>query len=207
MKLLLKRIMVLSFVSTLYLASQPTSSAASAAPDQQNTQLQKIQDYLNRIVTLRANFSQRNPNGTIDTGQMYLKRLGRESFGKMRLQYNPPAKIKIIANGETLRHEDAQTQDVSEYSIDSTPASFLLRHKIDFFNDLVVKKMETREENIYLTVTRPDDDGVTITLIFVTSPILRFQGWVVVDAQASTTRVTLSQVEIGIPIADKLFEF
>lgn len=213
MKSLLKKILLISLASTLYITTQPTMAATmQVSPDRQEAQLKKIQDYLNGIRTLRANFFQDNPNGTTVSGKMYLKRLGQESFGKLRLEYAPPAKVKIIANGEILRHEDGETKDVSEYSIDSTPASFLLRHKIDFFNDLEVKKMETKKmetegEKIYLTVMRPGDDGVTLTLIFVTYPMLRLQEWTVVDAQANQTHVVLKHVEIGVPLDENLFTF
>jgi outer membrane lipoprotein-sorting protein len=208
MKSLLKKILLISLASTLYTTSQPTVAATGpVAPAQQEAQLQKLQSYLNGIRTLRANFSQVNPNGTTSSGKMYLKRLGRESFGKLRLEYAPPTRVKIIANGEILRHEDGETNDVSDYSIDSTPASFLLRHKIDFSNDLEVKSMEARGEKIYLTVMRPGDDGVTLTLIFVTAPMLRLQEWTVVDAQSNQTHVVLTQVEIGIPLEESLFTF
>lgn len=208
MKSLLKKILLISLASALYTTNQPTMAAIEqASPTQQKAQLKKLQDYLNGIRTLRANFSQDNPNGTTSFGKMYLKRLGNESFGKLRLEYAPPTQVKIIANGETLRHEDGETKEISEYSIDSTPASFLLRHKIDFFNDLEVKKMETKGGKIYLTVLRPGDEGVMLTLIFVTTPMLRFQEWIVVDAQANQTHVVLTQVEIGIPLEEKLFTF
>lgn len=208
MKSLLKKVLLISLASALYTTNQPTMAATEqASQNQQQAQIKKIQDYLNGIRTLRANFSQDNPNGTTSSGKMYLKRLGQESFGKLRLEYAPPTLIKIIANGEVLRHEDGETKEVSEYSIDHTPASFLLRHKIDFFNDLEVKKMETKGGKIYLTVLRPGDEGVMLTLIFVTAPMLRLQEWIVVDAQANQTHVVLTQVEIGVPLEEKLFTF
>ena len=208
MKSFVKKVLLVLLVSTLYTTPQPTMAATEqTSQTQQEARLKQIQDYLNGIHTLRANFSQDNPNGTTSSGKMYLKRLGTESFGKLRLEYAPPTLVKIIADGETLRHEDGETKEVSEYSIDSTPASFLLRHNIDFSNDLEVKKMETKGDKIYLTVTRPEDDGVTLTLIFVTSPMLRLQEWSVVDAQANKTHVVLKQVEIGVPLDETLFKF
>jgi outer membrane lipoprotein-sorting protein len=206
MKSLLKKLALASLV-LIPLAAQPVI-AASAQPSQENqAQIKKIQDYLNGIRTLRANFSQSNPNGTLALGKMYLKRLGKERFGKLRLDYAPPALIRIIANGEILRHEDGDTKEISEYSIDSTPASFLLRHKIDFFDDLEVKKIETKGTKVHLTVSRPGDEGVMLTLIFIPSPLLRLQEWTVIDGQANETHVVLTQVEIGISLDEKLFEF
>jgi outer membrane lipoprotein-sorting protein len=208
MKSFLKKMLWISLALTLCLSAQPTMAATSEGlQEQQEAQLHRIQDYLNGIRTLRASFSQVNPNQTTSSGTMYLKRLGKESFGKLRLEYAPPSNDKIIANGEILRHEDGQTKDVSEYSIDSTPASFLLRHKIDFSDDLEVKKMETKGNKIYLTVQRPGDDAVTLTLIFVTSPMLRLQEWSLIDGQQNKTDVVLKHVEIGVPIDDKLFRF
>lgn len=208
MNTLLKKVLLISLVSAASTMSQPIMAAPQVVTaDQQKAQIRKIQDYLNGIRTLRATITQDNPNGTTASGRMYLKRLGKESFGKLRLEYDAPMNTKIIANGEVLRHIDGESKDVSEYSIDSTPASFLLRHKIDFSNDLEVQKMETKEGKIYLTVVRPGDDGVTLTLIFVTSPILRLQEWMVVDAQTNQTHVVLKQVEIGTPIDEKLFSF
>lgn len=207
MKPLLKKILFVALTSMLY-AISPIARAATErpSPDQQAL-IKKLQDYLNGIRTLRANFSQDNPNGTTSSGKMYLKRLGQESFGKLRLEYAPPTPIKIIANGEILRHEDGETKEVSEYAIDSTPASFLLRHQIDFFDDLEVKTLERNGDKIALTVRRSGDEGVSLTLVFVTSPLLRLQEWTVVDAQASKTHVTLNQVEIGVPLDEKLFMF
>lgn len=207
MKSLLKKLVLASFASTLITMAQPVLAAPGLPSPDQQAQIKKVQDYLNGIHTLRADFLQDNPNGTKASGKMYLKRLGKESFGKLRLDYAPPTLIKIVANGEILRHEDGDTKEISEYSIDSTPASFLLRHKIDFFNNLEVKKIETKGEKIYLTVVRPGDDGVTLTLIFVTSPMLRLQEWTVIDGQANETHVVLKNVEIGIPLDEGLFTF
>lgn len=206
MKSFLKKLLLVSFLSAPLMA-QPVVAGGELSAQGQQEQIKKIQTYLNGIRTLRANFSQDNPDKSKASGKMYLKRLGKESFGKLRLEYAPPALIRIVADGEVLRHEDGDTKEVNEYSIDSTPASFLLRHKIDLFNDLEVKKMETKGDKIYLTVSRPGDEGVTLTLVFVTLPMLRLQEWTVIDGQANETHVVLTEVEIGIPLDDRLFEF
>jgi outer membrane lipoprotein-sorting protein len=207
MNSLLKKMLLMTLASTLYPATQAVMTTSDQVSDSQQSQLNRVQDYLNGIRTLRANFTQSNPNGTNSSGMMYLKRLGKESFGKLRLEYGPPVSDRIIANGETLRHVDGQSKETNEYSIDSTPASFLLRHRIDFSNDLTVKSMETKGGKIYLTVMRPGDDGVTLTLIFVTSPMLRLQEWSIVDAQSNETHVVLTNVNIGLAIDEKLFRF
>ena len=208
MKSLLKKTLLIALVSTLYVTMQAAmATTGQTSQVQQENRIKELQDYLNGIRTLRANFSQNNQDGTASSGKIYMKRFGNASFGKLRLDYTPPTQIKIIANGEVLRYEDGEKKDISEYSIDRTPVSFLLRHKIDFSDGLEVKNMKTEGEKIYLTIIRPGDDDVTLTLIFDTSPMLRLQGWSVVDAQANKTHVVLSQVEIGIPLEENLFTF
>jgi outer membrane lipoprotein-sorting protein len=215
MKPLLKKALLVFLASSPCAVNHPTiaetlsPTAAMGAPsaDQQKNQIQKLQDYLNGITTLRANFFQENADGTTCSGKIYVNRSGTGSFGKLRLEYAPPMRVKIIANGEILRHEDEETKDVNDYSIDSTPASFLLRHRIDFFNDLEVKRIESAAGKIALTVMRPGDDGVTLTLVFVTSPMLRLQEWTVIDPQSNKTHVILTNVEIGVPLDKALFMF
>lgn len=215
MKPLLKKALLVFLASTPYVlnhpamaeTSPPTATIDAFSADQRKNQIKKLQDYLNGITTLRADFSQENADGTTSSGKIYVNRSGSESFGKLRLEYAPPMRVKIIANGEILRHEDEETKDVNDYSIDSTPAGFLLRHHIDFSNDLEVKEMEVKGGKIDLTVMRPGDDGVTLTLVFVTSPMLLLQEWTVIDAQSNKTHVILKNVEIGVPLEETLFMF
>lgn len=210
MKLCLTKQLVISLALGIFPLVHPVIAAVTTqelVPSAQET-LKKIESYLNGIATLQANFVQHNPNGETTTGRMFLKRFGTTSFGKLRLEYAPPAKVRIIANGETLRHEDGETGEINDYSIDNTPASFLLRHKIDFSKgDLEVQKMETKAGKIYLELARSGNEGVTLTLVFVTSPLLRLQEWTVLDAQGNKTHVILTNVEIGMPLADDLFVF
>jgi outer membrane lipoprotein-sorting protein len=208
MRTLLIKLLWISLAVTCCLSGHATLAVPPGQEkSSQEAQLLQLQNYLNGIRTLRAKFTQTNPDHSITEGTMYLKRLGRESFGKLRLEYLPPSNDRIIADGEVLRHVDGKTKDVSEYSIDSTPASFLLSHKIDFSGDLEVKSMENKGGKIYLTLQRPGDDGVILTLIFVTSPMLRLQEWTLIDAQRNATHVVLKDVQIGVSIDDKLFRF
>jgi outer membrane lipoprotein-sorting protein len=200
MKTFFKKMIWLSLASLTLNLSLP-AALAEPAP----AQLSQLQNYLNGIKTLKANFTQTNPDRTLTNGIMFIKRLAN-SMGKLRLQYAPPSQDLIVADGEVLRHVDGQSQEVNEYSIENTPASFLLRPNIDFSDDLEVKKMETIGDKINLTLRRSGDNSVTLTLVFVTSPMLRLQEWSLIDAQSNKTHVVLDHVQIGTPIDDKLFK-
>jgi outer membrane lipoprotein-sorting protein len=207
MKSCFKKRLYLLLVLGFFPVIQPVFAMASPqAEASHQATLKEIEGYLNRIQTLQANFVQHNPNGETTTGRMFLNRRGLTSFGKLRLEYAPPAKIRIIADGEILRYEDREKGEVNDYSIDSTPASFLLRHQIEFTKgDLKAQKLATKDGKVYLDLVRSEDEGAVLTLIFVTNPFLRLQGWIVLDGQGNKTHVTLSNVEIGMPLDDKLF--
>ena len=56
--------------------------------------LERIQDYLNGITTVTADFTQVAPDGSLTGGKFFLKRPG-----KMRWQYSPPTPLLMIADG------------------------------------------------------------------------------------------------------------
>lgn len=206
MKMLFVRFLWIFLVTTVCFSMHP--SIAVPESHKNENQIVMLKNYLNGIKTLRAKFRQQNPDQTSSYGTMYLKRLGKESFGKMRLEYGPPSYDRLIANGEVLRLMDGRTKDVSDYAIDNTPANFLLSHQIDIpSNSKIQVKRGSNGDRIYLTVERPGMEGVTLTLVFVTSPMLRLQEWTLVDAQRNTTHVVLNDVQIGVALDERLFKF
>ena len=87
--------------------------------------LARIEDYLNELRTLRAHFVQINPDGGSSTGTLYFERPD-----KMRLDYNPPSELLIIANGWKLVYQDRRLEQVSQLFTSRTPLGFLLEDEI-----------------------------------------------------------------------------
>ena len=81
--------------------------------------LTQIENYLNNIKFLNASFIQESSTGEISKGKFLLSRPG-----KMRVEYDKPTPLLIIANGSVLAYTDLELEETSYLSTNSTPASF-----------------------------------------------------------------------------------
>ena len=171
--------------------------------DADRSDILRIQAYLNNIKTMTARFLQVSSDGDYSEGKLYLSRPG-----KMRLEYDPPKSLLIIANGETLTYYDKELEQVSYFGLEDTQAEILLRETISFSTEgLSVTAFERGPGVLRLTVIKENAplEG-NITLIFSDKP-LGLKKWAIADAQGITTNVSLLGPRFGAPIDVKLFDF
>ena len=88
------------------LGAQPGSAALPSATHAGD--LARVEDYLNGLTTLKADFVQINPDGGTVTGELYYQRPD-----KMRLDYNPPSDILIISDGWHITYYDRRLEQAS----------------------------------------------------------------------------------------------
>lgn len=169
--------------------------------------VKKIQDYLNGIHSYRATLYQRRSDGNQRTGHIYLLKDGKQSYGKLRIEYDPPVKDLIVVNGSEFIFYDDQAREKNTYDIESTPAAFLLRRQINLQGDLkVVEQVKVGENTLWIKVVRSDDEsGASMGIEFSTYPMLKLNGWSVVDTNGVVTQVHLEDVNIGIQLDPNLF--
>lgn len=169
--------------------------------------VQKVENYLNGIKSYRATISQLNNDGATQSGHVYMLRDGVKSYGKMRIEYDPPVKDLIVVDGQDFIFYDSHTKEKNVYDVDATPAAFLLRRHVDLRQDLKVIRQRTHEDGtVHLTVVRPgEESAASLTLQFATKPMLKLNGWAVTDPQGLTTQVQLKDVNIGINLDPSLF--
>jgi outer membrane lipoprotein-sorting protein len=192
-----------SLVAANGAAQEPLDSPSPAVLDKdEQASLQRIEDYLNAIDSLRANFVQIAPDGGAAEGTFYLRRPGR-----VRVEYQPPTPILIVGDGILLHYHDMELGQVNDWPIFDTPLGALSRDQVRFGEELVIAAMERRSGAIAVTVFESDDPGQgTLTLLFTESP-LALKQWRVIDAQGLMTTVALFDLEINPPLNAKLFEF
>jgi outer membrane lipoprotein-sorting protein len=187
-----------------------TGAAASAAPapvpaplTQQDTlELQRIAAYLNGIRTMTAHFRQTANNGGVSTGRLWVARPGR-----MRFEYEPPTPITLLADSASVYYWDQQLNQTSKYELRDTPAWFFLRDPISFGPDVVVTRFERFAGGMRVTVVesaRPD--AGSLTLDFTENPVTLRQ-WTVIDQQGKRTVVSLSDLQYGMALDPKLFQY
>jgi outer membrane lipoprotein-sorting protein len=162
-----------------------------------------VERYLNTISTLEARFQQIAPNGALSTGKLYLHRPGR-----LRFDYDPPSRIRLIAPGDwRLIFYDASIQQVNVIPIRQTPLGILLDRQISLDEDVEVVDVARAGEEIALTLVRDGavDQG-SVTLVFGEQPMI-LRRWSVVDPQGLTTLILLEEVQTGGPIDPELFRW
>jgi outer membrane lipoprotein-sorting protein len=173
-----------------------------ALPEGASEPIARIEAYLNGIDTLRSGFVQINPDGAQVTGELYYERPD-----KMRLEYDPPSRVLIVANEWEVIYHDRRLKQVSHLLTGSTPLGFLLEEEIQLSGDVTVTKVEEGGGELHVTLVQTEEpDQGSITLVFAEQP-LELRRWTVVDAQGLPTHVVLNGVETGMPLDDELFVF
>ncbi|MDB5492036.1 MAG: outer rane lipocarrier LolA family protein [Micavibrio sp.] len=159
-------------------------------------------DYLNDLTTMKARFLLTSADGTQQIGTFYLDRPGR-----LRFEYDPPAKDFIVADGILIYFYDAQLKQQSNAPIGQTLADFLLRKNIKLSGDIKVDRVMRGGNLLQITVRQGKDPGAgSLTLGFTENP-LQLKKWRVVDAQNQTVEVELFQMETGLALDSKLFVY
>jgi outer membrane lipoprotein-sorting protein len=165
--------------------------------------LARIEGYLNGLSTLRAGFVQINPDGATASGTFYFARPD-----KMRLDYDPPSELLIIANGWKLVYQDRRLEQISQLFTSQTPLGFLLADDIRLRGgDVTVTSLDRRGGEVQIAVVQTDEPAEgSITLAFAEQPF-ELRRWTIVDAQGYATHVVLEDVETGGALDEELFIF
>lgn len=185
------------------------SPAHAAAPQpylmttQEAVLLKQAATYLNSIRSMRSRFEQRSSNGNYATGTVYLRRPGR-----MRIEYDPPAQVLVVANGSYVIYEDGELGQVSYIGLSDTPLGILLRESVEFTDPAItVTGMRHTAGLLEIDLVETRDPGQgTLTLVFATSP-MELRQWHVRDAQNIEVRVTLLETRFGVDVDENLFKY
>ena len=161
---------------------------------------QAFENYLNNVKTLSGQFTQVNARGKSVTGTIQISRPG-----KMRLTYNPPSPLVIVADGKWLINYDRDADEVTYLTLEKTPAAFILRSNIRFSGDVAVTSVVPKGDQTAITLVKKEDpDEGYITLVFDNNPIALSE-WSVVDGQGVETRVILSNMKSNVQLPAGLF--
>ncbi len=186
----------------------PDAAAASAARPghfsaADRADIQRAQDYLNAITSLKARFLQIADNGSQAEGTAYLDRPGR-----LRLQYDPPSPLLVVADGTFLIVQDKTLDNPSYIPLSQTPAGVLVQANVRLDGgDLRVTRVIHQPGVIGIGVEQADDPGEgELTLVFSDRPF-ELRQWRVRDAQGLTTTVSLYDVDTGMKLDPDLFVF
>lgn len=192
----------LALLSPLFAPAVAGAQGVFQPTPQDAADLAQIETYLNAIHTLKAHFLQVAPDGAMSQGTAWIERPGR-----MRFEYDPPANILLVAGHGNLVFEDHSIDQISEVPLRLTPLGILLADHISLSGAVTVVGFQRLPGQLQVTLVRSasPQDG-SLTLVFTANPLVLRQ-WTVLDAQRRETHVTLYNVEQGVNLDPKLFEF
>ena len=112
----------------IFCVSQPTFA--------EKISLNEINNYINGLTMLQADFEQINSDGSIDTGKLYIRRPG-----KMRLEYAAPSNALVIVGAGSVSIFDDKSKN--------GPTLFPLKENA--FKSIIKERCETYMENEMIT--------------------------------------------------------
>ncbi len=191
----------LGLATTVEAGMQNPRARGALSLQEQAKLLNRVEDYLNSIKTIEAEFSQTNPQGSgYLTGKIYIKRPG-----KMRVEYEPSCGNIITADGTWLNVYDAKTDQVNSSALKDTPADVLLREKVSLSGDLKIMHIKRDHGTVRVVMTKKGDTtGGYMTFVFTDEP-LQLKQWIITDSKGNENRFSLLNAKFGGRFRDDLF--
>ncbi|MGH7003766.1 MAG: LolA family protein, partial [Alphaproteobacteria bacterium] len=188
------------FAMAILVAAAPAAAQGLAPADQ--AEVAKVEAYVNRLSTFKADFVQIAPNGATARGTLWISRPGR-----LRVEYRPPVKLRIFATPQWLIVEDCKVKEPQYLPLRSTPAGILIQERIALSGEFRVTQV--KRENQWLSVriveAKSPEKG-SMSLVFRNNP-LQLIGWTVIDQNGGPTQVSLENIQAGIPLDVNLFGY
>ncbi len=189
-------LVVRSLLSALVFVCSTSIPAAA-----QKLSLGEISRYLNGFQTATGEFTQINDDGTISTGQIYIKRPG-----KVRFEYNPPEQILVVADGSTVGVIDGKSNTGPEaYPLHRTPLKIILARRVDFSRERMVTGHSSDGKTTTVRAQDPEHPEYgNIELVFTGDPV-ELRQWVINDDAGSRTTVVLGDLKTDLRLGDDRF--
>ena len=181
--------------------AEPTVTPAKVGAEHHGDII-RIENYLNELKSVSANFLQVNDHGEMRHGTIAIQRPG-----KMRVNYDPPQPDFIIADGSFVHIWDAEMKQQTNVPVGDSIAEFILREHIKLAGDVTVTRFTRHPNKLEVSLVATADPGEgELTLIFEDNP-LKLRQWRILDAQGRTTGVNLENAHEGVSFASNTFDF
>lgn len=182
------------------LAAPGERTAAAALGPADHKDLERIEDYLNGIRTLKSGFLQVSSDGGTARGTVWLARPGR-----LRFEYDPPVPVRIVADGVWLIYVDTELEQTSHIPLGSTPLGFLVAETVRLGGSVRVEGIERGSNVLRVIVSKADEPELGRVVMTFSDKPLELRQWTVIDAKGVETRVSLLDPAEGVKVDPRLF--
>ncbi|WP_458789715.1 LolA family protein [Yoonia sp. MH D7] len=190
---MMKRRLFLTLAAALSVTGLPAMA--------QQLSLNEVSTYLNGLQTAQGGFTQINADGTLSTGQIYIKRPGR-----IRFEYNAPDNSLVVAGGGQVAIFDPRSNNGPDrYPLNQTPLKIILERNVNLGAARMVTGHSSDGTQTTITAQDPDHPEYgNIQMVFTANPV-ELRQWIVTDNVGSQTTVILNDMVKGGSIGDIKF--
>lgn len=181
-------------------AMDTATETTAAEPFDTDAALVRINESLNAITTLRAEFTQVAPDGSAERGILTLRRPGR-----LRFEYAAPSPLLVVAGGGTVAIRDSELGTTDRAPLRSTPLWWLLKDEVDLAADARIVSIWQEDGFVYSTLADPEGEMEGEIVFLFDASTYQLTEWFAVDSLGLTTRVILDSIETGIDPDPRLF--
>jgi len=176
--------------------------ATSVFATTQTEDVKKVEEYLNSIKTISADFVQIASNGEKVEGHMYV-----EKPNKIRMEYNEPSNILIVGNGDYIVYYDKELEQVTNIDYEDIPAAMVLANTVKIGKDLKVTDFakDPGMTRVSLKYNKGGDLG-PFTLVFNNNPF-ELKQWKVITPQSLEVSLSLYDTVVDGKLNEELFNF
>lgn len=163
----------------------------------------QIEQYLNTMNTLEADFVQMASNGATSEGRLYI-----EKPSKIRMEYAPPTDILIVGNGDEIIFHDKELDQLTNIDYEDIPGTKILTDiiKIDGKTLKIVDFYKDAGSTMITLEYAKSKDMGPITLVFSNNPF-ELKQWKIVDPQSVEVTLSLYNTHIGQTLDENLFSY
>lgn len=163
--------------------------------------LSEISRYFNGFSNAQGDFTQINPDGSIATGRIFIRRPGR-----VRFEYDPPEQSLVMAGGGQVAIFDGRSnQGPNQYPLRQTPLNLILEQNVDFENRNMVVGHSHDGDTTSVVAQDPENPQYgSIRLVFSANPT-ELRQWVIRDDTGAETTVILGNMQFGGTLSARLF--
>ena len=161
----------------------------------------ELSDYFNRLNTFQANFRQFADDGSVANGILSIKKPGR-----LRIDYDKPEDLLILASGGQLAIFDPKGDpEPTSFPLRITPLALILAKQLTLVDSSIILSHEYVNSETSLSLFDPEHpERGHIKLIFSgNTPIL--DRWVMHDESGSITLMSIEQYRENISLNEMQF--
>ncbi len=165
--------------------------------------IKKIEDYLNSITTMEADFVQMASNGATSEGKLYISKPS-----KIRMEYAPPTDVLIVGNGDEVIFHDKELDQITNIDYDDVPGTKILTDTIKIDGNILKVSdfyKDSGSTTITLEYAKQKEMG-PMTLVFSNQPFALKQ-WKIIDPQSVEVSLSLYDLTTNKALDENLFSY